>query len=346
MSAGSGPTWSDPFARFDPATSCWRTPQDSLPLPGLSTPCSLDWPRSGTMRDGKCYPLPRSGHRISVNGSGSSPHLAPFPTPSSVSYGSSGNGSGNNTQSRGRPSLETMAKRLPTPRAEDAESCGIRHSRGRADTLTAVTKQLLPTPTGQDGKNDGGASQYDRNTIPLNALVKLLPTPHGMGVDGHGNELSVVVGVLTGQSSSGRSARKAGMLPTPKSEPSGPDYARINRPESGGDDLATEVARVTLCTPRSNGRSLDGGSNSREKAKRQGSYISGQLSPTFVEAMMGYPASWTDRPAFSTTRGSKASRRSPSASNTARTGSAPSATPSSPPAPTPSSRPSTPPSVA
>lgn len=42
------------------------------------------------------------------------------------------------------------------------------------------------------------------------------------------------------------------MWPTPKASISGPDYARSNRPESGGDDLATAVARreTLLPTPR------------------------------------------------------------------------------------------------
>ena len=40
------------------------------------------------------------------------------------------------------------------------------------------------------------------------------------------------------------------MWPTPKQEPSGPDYARAERPESGGDDLATAVAKTMWPTPR------------------------------------------------------------------------------------------------
>jgi hypothetical protein len=41
----------------------------------------------------------------------------------------------------------------------------------------------------------------------------------------------------------GRKPRKGEKWPTPKSSVSGPDYARINRKRSGGDDLATAVAR-------------------------------------------------------------------------------------------------------
>ena len=57
------------------------------------------------------------------------------------------------------------------------------------------------------------------------------------------------------------------MWPTPKASPSGPDYARIDRDGSGGDDLATAVATLGDI---------------------------GQLNPTWVEWLMGFPAGWTD----------------------------------------------------
>ena len=57
------------------------------------------------------------------------------------------------------------------------------------------------------------------------------------------------------------------MWPTPKSQVSVPDYARVNRPRSGGDDLATSVARENP---------------------------TGQLNPPFVEWLMGFPIGWTD----------------------------------------------------
>jgi hypothetical protein len=60
--------------------------------------------------------------------------------------------------------------------------------------------------------------------------------------------------------------------PTPKSSPSGPDYARASRPDSGGDDLATSVARTTP----------------------------GALNPTWVEWLMGFPIGWTDLEASET----------------------------------------------
>ena len=62
------------------------------------------------------------------------------------------------------------------------------------------------------------------------------------------------------------SMARRNLWPTPKASPSGPDYARANRARSGGDDLATRVARETP----------------------------GQLNPTWVEWLMGWPLGWTD----------------------------------------------------
>lgn len=53
--------------------------------------------------------------------------------------------------------------------------------------------------------------------------------------------------------------------PTPKGSASGPDFARMSRPGSGGDDLATAIARET----------------------------GGTLNPQFVEWLMAFPSEWT-----------------------------------------------------
>lgn len=57
------------------------------------------------------------------------------------------------------------------------------------------------------------------------------------------------------------------MWPTPKKEPSGPDYARQTREGSGGDDLATAVARMV---PSPNASHVD--TASVEGAKYCGKY--------------------------------------------------------------------------
>ncbi len=128
------------------------------------------------------------------------------------------------------------------------------------------------------------------------------------------------------------------MWPTPKQAPSGPDFARAGRPESGGDDLATAVARQTWPTPSARdhasvgaaelaeladaqreGRPMatphqrlrnmvlyqspmpsdvDGGRTTKGRHRQNETGIrvqaGGQLSPTFVEWLMGFPLGWTD----------------------------------------------------
>jgi len=72
--AECGPTWRGSLARFDPATSSWRTAQPSL-LEDLGE-SSVIWPRSGMTVAGLCWELAMLVPRISGTGSG----LWPTPT--------------------------------------------------------------------------------------------------------------------------------------------------------------------------------------------------------------------------------------------------------------------------
>jgi hypothetical protein len=83
--------------------------------------------------------------------------------------------------------------------------------------------------------------------------------------------------------------------PTPKSSPSGPDFARMNREGSGGDDLATAVARETFPTPTVNDAKNNGSaSQQRRNTPPLNAVAGGQLNPSFVEWLMGFPQSWTE----------------------------------------------------
>ena len=105
------------LARYSPVMSSWRTSQRCV-LGGWIE-YSGPWPRAGMMLSGTVYPLQPSAPRTCETGSSVShgPHLAEYPTPSATDYGTSGNGTGNNTLSRVRPGLSTMARtgRWPTP---------------------------------------------------------------------------------------------------------------------------------------------------------------------------------------------------------------------------------------
>jgi len=112
-----------------------------------------------------------------------------------------------------------------------------------------------------------------------------------------------------------------GMFPTPRVTPGGPDYARANRPGSGGDTLATAVAREKFPTPRVEDGQCAGPHRGKPdslhsytkmfptpnkmdamaRAKQKGgcsnlkdTITGGQLNPTWVEWLMGWPIGWTD----------------------------------------------------
>jgi len=101
------------------------------------------------------------------------------------------------------------------------------------------------------------------------------------------------------------SASGGGCWPTPKASPSGPDYNRINRPKSGGDDLATAVARTQrIPTPTAgDAKNARNATSSRQPGSQHHSGTTlcdtvhgagGKLSPLWVEWLMGWPIGWTD----------------------------------------------------
>jgi len=155
------------FARFDPATSSWKTPQ--LLLLGGSEPFSETWPRWGLMRDGVCWAQSMPAHLTSESGFGLS---AKFPTPLVGGTGPSTHGQ---ISGQFRRQMAAAFAKWPTIRASDGE----RGSQG--DLIQAVRGnqnshfKLWPTPMVHDSKSMG-PSEKDRKTPCLAALVKW-PTP-------------------------------------------------------------------------------------------------------------------------------------------------------------------------
>lgn len=72
----SGKKWPGLLAKYDHATSSWKTAQCSL-IEGLE-PSLETWPRSGTMRSGVCYQRPPLAHPICENVSGYAPDNKTF----------------------------------------------------------------------------------------------------------------------------------------------------------------------------------------------------------------------------------------------------------------------------
>lgn len=127
---GSGLTSLESFARWDPISSSWRTSQRSLFLGEEETRFSDRLPNSGSMRNGMCFPRPESEPRTGAVASTYS--RGEYLTPSATAYGSSQNEGQvpHDRPSRGTPSLETWARRWPTPTATDSKAGGSRNAPG------------------------------------------------------------------------------------------------------------------------------------------------------------------------------------------------------------------------
>jgi hypothetical protein len=158
-----GDIWRGSLARFDPATSSWRTAQPSV-LEDLGE-SSVIWPRSGMTANGQCWELPMLGRRTAASDSGL------FPTPS-ASHCELRPAKTWNPKSQSGRSLGCMAATAmwPTPTV-----CGNYNRKGLSKTsgdglATAVLK--CATPTARDWRS-GKASQatMERNSRPLSEQI-------------------------------------------------------------------------------------------------------------------------------------------------------------------------------
>ena len=141
-----GATWRGSLARFDPATSLWRTAQPSL-LEDLGE-SSVIWPRSGMTADGQCWELPTLERRIKETGSGL------WATPSATD----GQRGGTITENMTGVSLAQMVKtpaRWPTPTTRDRGSDAPNRTGGPS---LAVAVKTWPTPVACMSKGSSPAS--------------------------------------------------------------------------------------------------------------------------------------------------------------------------------------------
>lgn len=212
---------------------------------------------------------------------------------------------------------------VPTPTAGDSRKGGNRPKRadGRPTGISlsdfAGRPELLPTPVADDVK--GEVVSHLRNKNGWDAAERRRIT--SLAVLARNGFEQPTDEQIEAALQSVPEERSEALWPTPRSTPGGPDFAREGREESGGDDLATTVARLLPTprasdgdqrnrgdliahakgrankhhpTPTSSNRDSAGGSNSRARQKKDGSYQSGSLNPPWVEWLMGYPCGWTD----------------------------------------------------
>lgn len=183
-----GLRWPGSFARFDPASSSWKTPQCSL-LEGLDE-FSETWPRWGSMRNGECWgrtiPEPRT------NGTESGSWVDPetgrlehfIPTP--------------------------MANNLPrSPKARDIHKSSPR----LVDFIRANPSQMLATPTATANQLAPSMMKH-----PGCRLIHAWPTPNagdfkaGMSNSQNRQQSSLprTVGIVEGVST----GKRGGLNPT------------------------------------------------------------------------------------------------------------------------------------
>ena len=162
--AGYGSNLPASFARFDPASSSWKTSAQSLFEE--STPFSETWPRSGTMRSGCVFErqtwVPRTG------GSGGSV----WPTARSEDAQSCGNHPG----AMDSPTGATAQWATPRTITGGAESGERKKELGRMTSgggdLQSQSEQW-PTPQARDWKSgDVSKETAEKNARPLNEIAE------------------------------------------------------------------------------------------------------------------------------------------------------------------------------
>ena len=163
-----GAKWPASLAKFDPATSSWRTPQPSL-FADLE-PSSVTWPRWGSMRNGECWERPMWERRTRETESGY--WLTPCATDAKPITG--GNlyqtktGTVRHMHPDGKSSNRGLAAQVmwPTPMATDGTKCpSASLPRAVNPELRATFRNKAeglrwPTPTARDYRSDSASPEW------------------------------------------------------------------------------------------------------------------------------------------------------------------------------------------
>jgi len=253
-----GERWRASFARFDRATSSWRTVQCSL-FEG-SAECSVTWPRSGMTVDGHAYQLPTAGRRTRGTESG----FLPTPNACTISNDTNVQCSGDGRKKPNKLGWAVAAEMWRTPTAQQP---GVRAER------------LVPTEGGVAG---GMNRHFDKHTgrmaqIGLHHQV-MLRTPKASDADKGGR------GELLHQIKTG-SPRG---IPTP----------RANDAKKVGNIDATNPRNGLAGFVRMPPPASSDWKGSSKPGQRRGQLTDqtmevipagGRMNPTFVEWLMGWP---------------------------------------------------------
>ena len=286
--APCGNTWRESSAKFDLASSSWKTHQclweEDLPS------SSLILPKWGMMRSGVLWERITPALLTSGTESGS---LQSWPTP----LANSGNGPGHQGRTGG-VNLQTAASIWPTPqaietgRSVDAWDAYNKTHRGELQKSLAVEAKrsaIWPTPCARDHKGPS-ARAYQGNPENLSDIAlhggEKWPTPCARdhkGVSGsgrqakRGNPQDTLCNAVAGR-----------MWPTPTASevtkiPATANYGQKglnNHPAIRGNPIREKMQKDR--------KGMDGGAKTQQTAGLA------QLNPTWVEWLMGWPLGWTD----------------------------------------------------
>ena len=169
---------SEPIATWNPARGAWETSALNL-LCGHLAPFSQTWPRSGSMRNGRCFQRPEWVPATSAGVSSSSPGLLPTPQAHDRAGAKTpGQMAAMRERGAGVHNLnETVANDLlPTPRASANENRQTKRTPSQeagdhglclaAEVLELLPHQpesLLPTPSAADGGGGHLSRSGDRS---------------------------------------------------------------------------------------------------------------------------------------------------------------------------------------
>lgn len=268
---GSCGRFYEPFAWFDPATRSWRTWQRCL-IEGWA-PYAGTWPRSGMTRSGIAFRRAALVPRTEEIGSGSS-----LPTESATTYGTN-QGGGMGRVGPVRPSLESMARHdlWPTPWASASGPDFAKQDRSSTGLSLETAVALWPTPKASDHR-PGMANRAVGRRRNLNDATQMWPTP------------------------TAGDARSSGSRNTPGSKA----HPGVSLTDAVRGDMGR--GRVDPTPAHRDWRSGKG-RQANGHTPQLPEVVGGQLSPQFVEWLMGFPIGWTDLKG-SATASSRSSRKS------------------------------------
>ena len=240
-----GERWRGSLAKYDRASSSWKTPQCSL-LAGLDA-FSETWPRWGMMRNGECSGLATPVRRISENESGS------WPTPNKMDM---------------RAEASMCSPEIWQERQEAKARQGI-----RLQFPLRVAVMMWPAKPAK-------GQAYPRETWPTPRKCSAMAarmTPEAAWADRFPNLETVL-------------ARRMWPTPTKSDGLSGPGKAASCQ---GGMNLRTAVQRFPTPTVNDS-KNNNPPSQALRNTPPLNVVVGGNMNPTWVEWLMGWPLGWTD----------------------------------------------------